>query len=180
MKHLIEIITPRLVLKSITPNFINEIFAQQSIEEIKITFGIDDAGYQNLKNMYDKGMETDRLTMFYFLLIDKANKQVIGECGYHTWNTMHRHAELFYRLRNDEHKRKGLMTEALEKVLKHGFSELNLHRIEALVDCNNTASKQLLKHYGFTKEGTLREDYIVDGKYEDSDCYSLLKWEWQK
>ena len=50
MKHLIEIITPRLVLKSVTPNFINEIFAQQSIEEIKITFGVDDAGYQNLKN----------------------------------------------------------------------------------------------------------------------------------
>lgn len=30
-----------------------------------------------------------------------------------------------------------------------------------------------------TKEGTMREDYGVNGKNEDADCYSLLKWEWE-
>jgi hypothetical protein len=25
----------------------------------------------------------------------------------------------------------------------------------------------------------MREDYVVDGKSESSDCYSLLKHEWQ-
>ena len=30
------------------------------------------------------------------------------------------------------------------------------------------------------KEGTIREDYVVDGKNEDSDQYSLLKQEWKK
>jgi len=28
-------------------------------------------------------------------------------------------------------------------------------------------------------EGTMREDYVVDGKSEDSNCYSLLKHKWQ-
>jgi ribosomal-protein-alanine N-acetyltransferase len=26
----------------------------------------------------------------------------------------------------------------------------------------------------------MREDYVVDGKNEDSECYSLLKWEWER
>lgn len=70
------------------------------------------------------------------------------------------------------------MTEALKEVLNFGFTTLNLHRIEALVASWNIPSVKLLQHYGFTKEGTMREDYVVNGKHEDSDCYSLLKREW--
>jgi ribosomal-protein-alanine N-acetyltransferase len=66
----------------------------------------------------------------------------------------------------------------VQAVLDVGFIELNLHRIEALVAADNTPSVKLLLRYGFTKEGTMREDYVVEGKNEDSDCYSLLKWEW--
>ncbi len=62
----------------------------------------------------------------------------------------------------------------------HDFTELALHRIEALVAYWNTPSLKLLARYGFKKEGTMREDYVVDGVSENSDCYSLLKWEWEK
>lgn len=72
------------------------------------------------------------------------------------------------------------MTEALREVLNYGFSELKLHRIEALVAESNIPSIRLLKRFGFTKEGTMREDYVVNGVSEDSDCYSLLKWEWMQ
>lgn len=72
------------------------------------------------------------------------------------------------------------MTEALETVLKFGFTELNLHRVEALIADENEPSKRLLLRYGFLKEGTMREDYVVNGVNEDSDCYALLKWEWEK
>ena len=72
------------------------------------------------------------------------------------------------------------MTEALKATLEFGFTQLNLHRIEALVADWNIPSVKLLQRYGFTKEGIMREDYCVNGKNEDSDCYSLLKWEWEK
>lgn len=124
-------------------------------------------------------METDRLSMFYFLLHEKDTNRILGECGFHTWNKTHKRAELFYSLRNEEDKRKGLMKEALATVLAFGFTELDLHRVAALVASYNTPSIRLLEHYGFTKEGTLREDYVVEGRSEDSDCYSLLKWEWE-
>ena len=175
----IEILTEHLILKSITPAIIHELFETKSKEEIINYFGFDEFGYEHYKTMHEKGMETDRLSLFLFLLVDKQTNLTIGECGFHTWNASHNRAEVFYNMRNDSFKQKGLMTEALKNVLEYGFTKLKLHRIEALIDANNTPSLKLLQHYGFTKEGTMREDYVVDGKNEDSDCYSLLKWEWE-
>lgn len=180
MTNQIEITTPRLILKSITPAIIHELFNTKSKEEIKNYFGFDDNGFEHHKEMHEKGMETHRISIFVFLLIDKESGLTIGECGFHTWNALHRRAEVFYNMRDESKKQKGYMTEALEAVLKYGFRELNLHRIEALIYAMNQPSLKLLLRYGFSKEGTMREDYVVDGKNEDSDCYSLLKWEWDK
>ena len=178
MTNQIEITTPRLILKSITPAIIHELFNTKSEEEINSYFGYADA-YDYYKIMHEKGMETHRISMFYFLLIDKKSGSPIGECGFHSWNTTHNRAEVFYYMKNENYKRKGYMTEALKVVLKFGFTTLGLHRIEALIAADNEASLKLLLRYGFSIEGTMREDYVVNGKNEDSDCYSLLKWEWE-
>lgn len=175
-----ELYTTRLILKSITPAFITEIFSSKSEGEIKAYFGFDEAGYQHALEMYQMGMETHRISFHYFLLIDKQTQLPIGECGFHTWNKTHRRAELFYAMRGDECKQKGFMTEAVKAVLDYGFTQMHLHRVAALIAESNIPSFKLLQRYGFTKEGTMREDYCVDGINEDSDCYSLLKWEWEK
>lgn len=174
----IPITTGRLILKSITPAVINNLFKTKTKEEIISFFGIDEQGYEHYKSMHEQGMETHRLSLFFFLLIDKQTNLPIGECGFHTWNKSHARAELFYSLKNDSDKQKGLMTETLPLVLDFGFSTLKLHRIEALVASYNIPSVKLLLRHGFVKEGTMREDYIVNGNNEDSDCYSLLQHEW--
>ena len=176
----IKIITPRLILKSITPALIHELFNTKSKEEIINYFGFGENGYSHYKTMHEKGMETHRISLFFFLIHDKETGLPIGECGFHTWAASHRRAEVFYNLHNDHHKQKGFMTEALKTVLEYGFTELKLHRVEALIAAENEPSLKLLQRYGFTKEGTMREDYVVNGVNEDSDCYALLKWEWEK
>ncbi len=178
MIHQIEIETSRLLLKSITPEFIKNLFNEKSQEEIISYFNTDIQGYNHLKEMFEKGMETHRISMFYFLLFDKETQKCIGDCGFHTWNKTHSRAELFYNLKEENYKRKGLMTETLSEVIVFGFTKLNLHRIEGLAASWNIASIKLLENFKFTKEGTMREDYLVDGKYENSECYSLLKNEW--
>ena len=180
MEDQIEIITERLILKSITPNIIIELFKEKTKEEIQAFFEADDDSYNRLKNMYEIGIETYNISLFYFLICDKKSNKVIGECGFHTWNKTHKRAELFYNLKYDTDKRKGIMSEALMKILNFGFNELDLHRIQALIAYENIASKKILERFRFTKEGTIREDYVVDGKNEDSECYSLLKWEYAK
>ena len=176
----ITLSTPRIMLKSITPSIINELFKNKNKDEIMAYFGADEAIYDHLKSMVEQGMEAYRVSSFYFLLIDKNSEKVIGECGFHTWNMPHRKAELFYSLRNENDKRKGLMSEAVTVVLNYGFTQLALHRVAALTAPSNDASIALLKHFGFVKEGILREDYVVNGINEDSVCFSLLKWEWEK
>ncbi|WNM17988.1 GNAT family N-acetyltransferase [Flavobacterium capsici] len=171
--------TERLLLKGITPALIHELYNSKSKEEIMNYFEFDEAGYENFKNKHEKGMETDQLSLFFFLLVDKSTNKTIGDCGFHTWNRKHRRAEVFYMMRNEEYKQKGLMTEAVAAVLEYGFTVLELHRVEALVADWNTPSIKLLQRYGFTKEGTMREDYFFDGKNVSSECYSLLKWEWE-
>ncbi|MDR6967646.1 ribosomal-protein-alanine N-acetyltransferase [Flavobacterium arsenatis] len=176
----IEITTPRLLLKSITPQIINTLFKENTEAEIKEFFNADESGYNHLKNMHEGGMETHRLSLFYFLIYNKETNKIIGDCGFHTWNKSHRRAELFYNLKHDRDKRKGIMSEAVTKVLDFGFTTLELHRVEALTATWNIASIKLLERFKFTKEGTMREDYVVEGKNENSECFSLLKWEWEK
>jgi ribosomal-protein-alanine N-acetyltransferase len=178
METQIEINTNRLLLKSITPQIINHVLTTKSAADAQQYFNINEEGYLQLKSMAEKGMETHRISVFYFLLIDKESKRVLGECGFHTWNNTHRRAELFYSLKNDTDKRNGYMGEALKHVLTYGFTQLNLHRVEALIAEENIASRKLVEKFKFTMEGIMREDYCVNGKNEDSLCYSLLKHEW--
>jgi len=175
----IELHTERLILKSITPAIIHELFETKSKQEIINYFGFNESGYEHYKAIHEKGVETHRLSIFVFLLTDKETNIPIGECGFHTWNATHKRAEIFYNMFNENFKQKGLMKEALQKILDYGFNSLQLHRVQALIDDNNQPSYKLLKHYGFVKEGIMREDYCVNGKNEDSTCYSLLKWEWE-
>src|SRR5687768_1544941 len=94
--------SPRLILKGFGPAFINQIYNTQTKEQIKTYFGFGDEGYEHYKAMHENGMETHRLSLYGFLLVEKKSQQVIGECGFHTWNRTHARAELYYSLRGDE------------------------------------------------------------------------------
>jgi len=170
--------TDRLLLKGISPTVIHEQFLNRNEEEIKAFFGVEEQGLLHYREMHEQGMDTHRFSLFFFLIIEKRTGRPIGECGFHTWNSKHRRAELFYLLRDEAHKGKGYMKEALPLVISYGFEVLQLHRIEALVDKANAPSLRLLQGAGFQFEGIMREDYVVDGQNVDSHCYSLLQHEW--
>ena len=70
--------------------------------------------------------------------------------------------------------KKGYMNEAIKRVIDFGFHSMKLHSIEANINPNNIASAQLLKKYHFIKEAYFKEDYYFNGKFLDSEIYSLL------
>lgn len=170
--------TKRLILTPLTPAVIRSLFESKAKNEIMQFLGCNEDDFGRYQEMYEKGMETHRLSFYSFVICLKESKNPIGEIGFHTWNKTHRRAEAYYMLRSDVDKQKGFMSEAFPEVLKYGFTEMNLHRVEALVAEWNEPSIKLLLKNGFVKEGIVREDYVVDGKNEDSVCYSLLKHEW--
>ena len=71
----------------------------------------------------------------------------------------------------------GFAAEAVGALLRHGFEAMDLNRVEADIDPRNTASARLLQRLGFSREGLLRERWIVDGEVSDSEVYGLLKRE---
>lgn len=67
------------------------------------------------------------------------------------------------------------MSEAIAAVLRYGFQEMNLNRIEAIIDPANTSSIQLLENVDFVREGLLREYDFGQNGFDDVFMYSILK-----
>ncbi len=73
----------------------------------------------------------------------------------------------------------GLMTEAAAAVLAHCFSAMEMHRIEALIEPGNTASRGLAVKLGFKQESDLLRDRLyVGGQYRHILMYGLLQADW--
>ncbi|BBP87560.1 hypothetical protein BsIDN1_11780 [Bacillus safensis] len=67
------------------------------------------------------------------------------------------------------------MSEAIAAVLRYGFQEMYLNRIEAIIDPANTSSVQLLENVDFVREGLLREYDLGQNGFDDVFIYSILK-----
>ena len=66
-----ELETERLTLKPITPKIISDLFSSKTRNEIIDFFQFDEEAYLDLKLKNEKGMETLRISFFYFLLLEK-------------------------------------------------------------------------------------------------------------
>ncbi|PEE33867.1 GNAT family N-acetyltransferase [Bacillus pseudomycoides] len=86
----------------------------------------------------------------------------------------HNKGELAYWIGKD-YWGKGYATESAKKVMDFGFCELNLNRIWAPAMSKNQSSTQVMKKIGMTCEGTLKQDVLKWGTYEDVDIYGILK-----
>ena len=89
-----------------------------------------------------------------------------------------RSMELGYSM-SEDYWGQGLMTEAAQAVIKHGFGNLGLDRISITTGPENTKSQNIIRKCGFTYEGTLRQAFLVyDGSVRDVMCYSLTREEY--
>ncbi|NEM97244.1 GNAT family N-acetyltransferase [Pontibacter burrus] len=173
--------TPRLYLRELNPEVYQYLFTEFNNSRIAEYLGFTTSKEVEVeREKYALGMVTYFATFKSFHLLEKATGRVLGKCGYHTWVPTHRRAEVGYELFSDADKNKGYMKEALGAILKYGFEQMNLYRIEAYIAEYNIPSAKLLKHYGFTVEGNARGHYVVDGINEDSLSLSLLLPEFEK
>ncbi|MFF0191203.1 GNAT family N-acetyltransferase [Streptomyces sp. NPDC005244] len=102
----------------------------------------------------------------------------IGWSSLNDWNPDHRSASLGYCF-NQAAWGHGYATEAAHAVLQWAFHTLDLNRVQAEADTRNLASARVLEKLGFTHEGTLRENCIVNGDVSDSWVYGLIKRDWR-
>jgi [ribosomal protein S5]-alanine N-acetyltransferase len=103
----------------------------------------------------------------------KTDPKLIGTIGFWQITKEHFRAEIGYLLHPDW-QGKGLMQEAISKVIDYGFNNLRLHSVEANVNPGNQASIRLLERNHFTREAHFKENYYYNGKFLDTVIYSRL------
>lgn len=113
------------------------------------------------------------------LAVDRADDGAfLGWCSLNRWNPDYRSAALGYCF-GEAAWGHGYATEAARALLQWAFDTLDLNRVQAETDTRNAASARVLERLGFVREGTLREDCVVDGDVSDSWVYGLLEREWR-
>ena len=113
------------------------------------------------------------------LAIDRATDDTfLGWCSLTRWNPEYRSAAMGYCLEEAAWGH-GYATEAAGALLSWAFGAWDLNRVQAETDTRNVASARVLEKLGFVREGTLREDCVVDGEVSDSWVYGLLRRQWR-
>ncbi|WP_413804527.1 GNAT family N-acetyltransferase [Streptomyces sp. OE57] len=67
----------------------------------------------------------------------------------------------------------GYMTEGLRLVVQHAFGELELHRLEANVQPDNTPSLNLINRLGFQREGYSTAFQFINGAWRDHERWAI-------
>lgn len=87
--------------------------------------------------------------------------------------------EIGYWVRTDETAR-GVATEIAARALGIAFDELKMHRVILRIAVGNRASERVAEKLGFFREGILREEIKVRGKWLDHSVWGLLEHEYRK
>ena len=105
--------------------------------------------------------------------------RVIGTIGFMWIQDENASAEVGYSLAR-EYWNRGIMTEALQAVIRYAFDGLDLNRVEAQHETTNPASGAVMRKCHMTKEGTLRSRLFNKGRYVDVDLYAILRKDYNR
>lgn len=111
---------------------------------------------------------------FDWALTIKDGGKMIGTCGFTRLNIESNSGEIGYVL-NPVFWGYGLAPEAVNAVLRYGFCELRLHRIEARYMVGNDRSRRVMEKVGMQFEGVGRDSMHVKGKYVSIGTCAILR-----
>ncbi len=126
-----------------------------------------------LQNRYKTG------DFFDWAIVCKDSGKMIGTCGFTRFIFAHDCAEIGYVI-NPEYHGKGIATEVVGRVIKYGFENLALERIECKFMVENKASLRVMEKNGMTFEGVRRKGMLIKGECRDIGVCSILREEFFK
>lgn len=118
-------------------------------------------------DVWRKGMEYD------FLIADRSDGHPLGICSLNNLDRDNRLANLGYWIRTSR-VRQGVAAACVPWVVRFGFEELNLNRIELIVATGNIPSQGLAAKIGAFREGRLRKRLVVRDHVYNAIMFSLI------
>jgi RimJ/RimL family protein N-acetyltransferase len=177
----VNIETERLLLRELKHSDLNDIQEYATDPQVikYLTFG--PSTKEETKNFIELCLtqrnNTPRKNYNLGITLPSENK-LIGSCAIRVTDMRSKVANIGFCL-NRNYWGKGYATETAMGLLNYGFAELQLHRVEANCDPENTASRRFLEKIGMSYEGLLRQSVLIHGEHRDYLVYSILKQEWK-
>lgn len=176
-----QIETERLILREFRLNeadhaAIFRIFSDKRVTRFYNinTFTRPEQAWAMLRRRYDRFRHGQGIRWAITL---QGNDEIIGSCGFNSWNKKKQVGELGYELARPFWNQ-GIMTEAVSAVISYGFTTIGLQRLEAWIMPDNRSSANLLIKVGFQSEGVLQGKGYWNGRFHDLELFSLLAEQW--
>ena len=115
---------------------------------------------------------------FDWSLVLADSGKMIGTCGFTCFDFDNDSAEVGYVL-NPDYRGHEIIPEALHAVMKFGFENLLLNRIEAHYIVGNDASRRVMEKVGMRFEGVRRCGMLIKGQYRDIGVCAVLSEEFR-
>jgi ribosomal-protein-alanine N-acetyltransferase len=167
--------TERLLLRRVNNNDVNEIFVLRSDTEIMkyIPRPLVKNKEEALEHIATINTKIDSNEGINWGITIKGNNTLIGIIGFYRIEIENYRAEIGYIL-HPNHSGKGIVSEAVKKLLEYGFNTMKLHSTIGVISPENYASAKVLEKNGFIKEAYFKENQYFEGRFLDSAVYSLV------
>jgi len=109
--------------------------------------------------------------------IDTKDGVHIGNIDFHGASPENRSARLGIIIGDKAYWSRGYGTDAMLTLLRFGFDEMNLHRIDLLVDDDNERARACYRKCGMVEEARLRQERFARGAYHDQIVMAILREE---
>lgn len=174
----IKLETKRLILRKPTSDDIDDIFEYGRDEDV-VRF----TRFKAHKTLQDTKMflqivkqQHQNKTGLTLAIELKENSKVIGSISFLNISQENERGEIGFAL-SKEYWSKGIMTEAIQKLLEFGFKKIKFNRLEAFSNIENFRSSNLLNTF-MQKEGVLKERDKVKDRFCSFNIYSILRKEY--
>jgi ribosomal-protein-alanine N-acetyltransferase len=129
--------------------------------------------------MIQESRSVDPQVHLAFAVTLRDTGEAVGMVNYHEHRPVHRRLAVGWILLPGW-RRQGIMREAVPAMLDHCFDALNVNRIEARIEAENTPSVALANWLGFQSEGLMREWMFVNGEPRSPHSHALPRSDWRQ
>jgi ribosomal-protein-alanine N-acetyltransferase len=174
-----ELETARLVLRKFTLKDANHVFEYASDPEVTryTIFDFHTEKKQTLEFLNSVLVRYGLGEPAPWAIWHKADKRVIGGCGFSHWDKEHGRGEVGYAIARN-YWNQGLTTEAMQAVIRFGFERAAMNRIEARCIPSHTPSQRVMQKVGLKFESLQRGHSFFKGGYQDLTLFVMLRGEY--
>ena len=166
--------TERLLLRRFQPDDMELVYKGLSHPEVIRHYGVRYDSLEATQEQMDWFAEIEREEKgIWWAVCNRDENTFLGAVGFNNWSKEHRNIEIGYWLLT-EYWGSGIIGEAGRAACDYAFQKMSVHRIEAVVETENSNSKKIMAQLGFELEGIMRDCEIKGGKWVSLEMYSKL------